>query len=131
VHWSSHLCVVLASVRVSQMKAANPSGQVRSVPGRGTFRFSRHFAHPGGEERRIATLALDSPTLEARSKDLREVSPRWQRETKARHIRSAIVFARWGRQPLKKPVKLGIVHFNEISPVERIDAGLDLRAQRF
>jgi hypothetical protein len=32
-----------------------------------------------------------------------------------------------GRQPFKIAVKVGIVHLDEISTIERIDTGFDLR----
>jgi hypothetical protein len=131
MHRPSHLRLGLAGTRISEMKAADPARQFHAVPGRRTFWFSCDFAHPGSEDRGIAALASNSPTLDARSKNLRKVSPRQQRETKARHAGSASAFARCGRQPFKKPVKLGIVDFNEISPVERIDTDLYLRAERF
>lgn len=76
MHRASHLCLHPACQCMSEMEAANPAGQLSAVPGRGSFRFDRDFAHTGGEDRRIATLAFDSPTFDACSKDLRKVSPR-------------------------------------------------------
>jgi hypothetical protein len=76
MHGASHLCLHPANQCMSEMEAANPAGQLSPVSGRGSLRFGRDFAHRSGEDRRIATLAFDSPTFEACSKDLRKVSPR-------------------------------------------------------
>src|SRR5580704_10871144 len=43
---------------------------------------------------------------------------------------SAKALVRWRRQFFKKFFKIGIVHFDEVSAVKSIDAGLDLPAQR-
>ena len=39
--------------------------------------------------------------------------------------------AQWSRQPFEIAVKLSVIHFDKISPIKRIDTGLDLRAQCF
>jgi hypothetical protein len=76
MHGPSHLRLRLAGMCISEMKAANSAWQLDPLPSRRTFRFSRDFAHTGREECRIAALAFNSPPFDARSKDLRKVSPR-------------------------------------------------------
>src|ERR1700694_413286 len=95
MHWFSHLRLCIAGTRISEMKAANPAGQLDPVPSHRTFRYCRDFAHRSRENRRIAALALSSPTFDAGSEDLRKVSPHQQREAKARHADQRARLPEW------------------------------------
>jgi len=61
---------------MSEVKTANPGGQLHAVPGRGALRFGGDFAHSGRDDRRIAALAFNALSFDARGQDLRKVRPR-------------------------------------------------------
>jgi hypothetical protein len=79
MHRLSDLNVRVCRTRISQMKAANPAGQIEPLPSRWTFWLSRDFAHPRRENRRMAALALDSPVFSTRGENLCEVGLRQPR----------------------------------------------------
>jgi hypothetical protein len=85
VHRLSDFRLRIVGTRMPQMKAADFAPQLGTVPGRRTFRVRRHLAQRGRNNRRVAAPAIRSPALGACRKDLREIRPRQQRKTNARH----------------------------------------------
>jgi hypothetical protein len=131
VNRSPDLCACSRTACISDVETADTGTKVGSLPGEWPIGLSRDLSHGGDENGCVPLPALGAPPLGARRKDISQIDQRWASEPKPRHAALTHALRCGRRQPFEIPFEIGVLDLREVATIERIGAGLDLRAERF
>jgi hypothetical protein len=127
---SPHLRRVSRTARISDVEAPDTWTKFGSLLRKRAFWLRRDLPHRGGENSGVPLPTLGAPPLGTCRKDAGEIDLRWASEPKPRHAVLPHALRRRRCQPFEIPFEIDVLNLREVAAMERIDASLDLGAER-